>query len=189
MALDQPERIRLLSIARAAIAAHVRGGRPEAPDAPPLVERTVPGGRLPVSYSGVFVSLYRQGTLRGCIGTLDGSGWLADAVAETAVSACSEDPRFRPLAPDELDDLELEISVLGPIELVRDLDTIEVGRHGLIVEQGRHRGLLLPQVAAEWRWTRHQFLAETCHKAGLREDAWKAGATIFRFEADVFSEA
>lgn len=189
MTLDRPEQIRLLSIARAAITAHIRGGRPKTRDASPPVEWTVPSGRPPVSYSGVFVSLYRQGTLRGCIGTLDGSGWLAEAVAETAVSACSEDPRFLPLAPDELDDLKLEISVLGPIEPVHDFDTIEIGRHGLVVEQGRHRGLLLPQVAAAWQWTPHQFLAETCHKAGLREDAWKAGATIFRFEADVFSEA
>jgi len=78
--------------------------------------------------------------------------------------------------------------VLGPIEPVEDVETITVGRHGLIVEQGRRRGLLLPQVAVEWGWTIHQFVAQTCHKAGLREDAWRHGAQLFRFEADVFGE-
>lgn len=170
-------------MARAAITAHVRGPMELTADV-----ATPPGGTAH-TYSGVFISLHLHGRLRGCVGTLDGSGPLGDAVADAAVAACSADPRFLPLSTTELDEVELEISVLGPIERVTDVESIAVGRHGLIVEQGHCRGLLLPQVATEWRWTRHQFLAETCHKAGLREDAWKSGATVFRFEADVFSES
>jgi hypothetical protein len=89
----------------------------------------------------------------------------------------------------ELAGLEIEVSLLGLLEPVASPDDIEVGRHGLLVERDRQRGLLLPQVATEWRWDRETFLAQTCHKAGLPRDAWKQGAKVWRFEAEVFGES
>jgi len=139
--------------------------------------------------AGVFVSIHSHGELRGCIGHLDGDQPLAAVVARSAVAAATEDPRFAPVTSAELNACEIEISVLGPIEAVEDVDDIVVGRHGLIVEQSWHRGLLLPQVAREQRWDRDTFLARTCAKAGLPGDAWKRGAKILRFEAEVFSDA
>jgi AmmeMemoRadiSam system protein A len=115
---------------------------------------------------------------------------LIEEVARCARDSATEDPRFPPLTPTELPDVSLEISVLGPIEAIdpADPDAVTIGRHGLIVEQGRRRGLLLPQVAAEWGWTREQFLRQTCHKAGLPPDAWQHGASVYRFDAEVFGE-
>lgn len=139
--------------------------------------------------AGVFVSFHRHGELRGCIGHPDADQALVAVVARCAVAAATEDPRFAPVTRAELDECEIEISVLGPIEPVEDVDEIIVGRHGLILERGWHRGLLLPQVASEQRWDRDTFLARTCVKAGLPADAWKRGAKIMKFEAEVFSEA
>jgi len=106
------------------------------------------------------------------------------------VSAAQEDPRFQPVRAAELDGLDVEVSVLGPLERIdpNDPATIVIGTHGLVVEQGARRGLLLPQVAIEWRWGREQFLAQTCIKAGLPADAWRRGATVYRFAADVFGD-
>jgi AmmeMemoRadiSam system protein A len=107
-------------------------------------------------------------------------------IARTAVAACSADPRFPPVAAHELQDVTLEISVLGALERVTALEEIVIGRDGVVIEQGWQRGLLLPQVAVEWRWDRETFVAQTCRKAGLQPDAWKNGASIWRFEAEVF---
>ena len=105
-----------------------------------------------------------------------------------AADAASRDPRFNPVVPDELPDLGVEVSVLGPLESIdpQAPGAVVVGRHGLVVEQGRRRGLLLPQVATEWGWTADQFLRQTCVKAGLAPDAWQRGAQVWRFSADVF---
>ena len=105
-----------------------------------------------------------------------------------AGDAATLDPRFPPLPLDDLPKVVLEISVLGPVEPVADSAEIEVGRHGLVVEQGTHRGLLLPQVPTEWGWDRATFVSQTCVKAGLAPDAWRSGARLFTFEADVFGE-
>jgi AmmeMemoRadiSam system protein A len=114
---------------------------------------------------------------------------LAAEVARCAVDSAREDPRFPPVAPDELPELSLEISVLGPLEAIEpDPDAFTIGMHGLVAEQGFHRGLLLPQVATEWGWTNEQFLRQTCVKAGLAPDAWRHGAKIFRFSAEVFGD-
>jgi AmmeMemoRadiSam system protein A len=166
----------LLQIAKAAIAAHV-SGTPQ----PPRTDVT--GGFE--HHSGVFVTIYDEDGLRGCIGHLHADEPIDILVAQAAIAACSTDPRFEQVTGDELDDLKVEISVLGPFEEVDDVGSIEVGRHGLIVEQGHSRGLLLPQVAVEWGWDRELFLAHTCQKAGLSPDAWKNGARIWRFEAQV----
>jgi hypothetical protein len=109
-------------------------------------------------------------------------------VPRCAVAACSNDPRFPPIAPDELDEIDIEISLLGPLEPIAGPQDIAIGRHGLVVERGRQRGLLLPQVATEWQWDAGAFLAHTCHKAGLPRDAWRHGVKIWRFEAEVFGE-
>ena len=175
---SREDRRRLLHAARRAVSAAL-AGRPVVP--------AEPDGILGLR-AGVFVSIHSHGELRGCIGHLDADQPLAAVVARSAVAAATEDPRFSSVTPAELDDCEIEISVLGPIEPVEDVDDIVVGRHGLIVEQGWHRGLLLPQVAREQRWDRDTLLARTCAKAGLPDDAWKRGAKIMTFEAEVFGD-
>jgi AmmeMemoRadiSam system protein A len=169
----------LVTLAREAVAGATRG------------ERTPPAtaGDFPEA-SGAFVTLKREGRLRGCIGTLECRRSLAEEVARVAVSAAREDPRFAPLTAEELDGLDVEVSVLGPLEEIdpRDPAAIEIGRHGLVVEQGYRRGLLLPQVATEWEWDRETFLDQTCVKAGLPPAAWRQGAKVYRFAAEVFGD-
>jgi AmmeMemoRadiSam system protein A len=139
--------------------------------------------------AAAFVTLHSHGELRGCIGHVEANRPLRDVVASCAVSAAKADPRFAPVTADELASLDIEISVLSGFEPVHSIDEIEVGRHGLLIESGWRRGLLLPQVAPEWNWDAAQFVAQTCRKAGLPPDAWPArGATLYRFEAEVFGE-
>lgn len=176
--IDPDDRKRLLEIARASVSARVCG-RPFAP--PPA------GGDL-ARPSGAFVTLTERGELRGCIGYPESDEPLACVVAHCAAAAAISDPRFPPVEPHEVPKLHVEISVLGPIMPVSDPAEILVGRDGLIVQRGLRRGLLLPQVATDWGWDRDTFLAQTCVKAGLAPDAWKHGAQIFRFEAEVFGE-
>ena len=178
MFTDREQRA-LVDIARAAVMRCVTGDPIEIPAATSFPEA-----------SGAFVTLKRNGQLRGCIGTLECRRPLAEEVARVAVSAAQEDPRFQPVRAAELDGLDVEVSVLGPLERIdpNDPATIVIGTHGLVVEQGARRGLLLPQVAIEWRWGREQFLAQTCIKAGLPADAWRRGATVYRFAADVFGD-
>ena len=182
MSLSDAQQRALVEIARAAVTEAITGQHADAPrpyDLGPLPEAT-----------GAFVTLKRDGQLRGCIGTLECTRPLAEEIARVAVSAAREDPRFDPLRQTELDDLDVEVSVLGPLEEIdpRDPDAFEIGVHGLVVEQGRRRGLLLPQVATEWGWDRVAFLSHTCTKAGLPADCWQTGATVYRFAADVFGD-
>lgn len=174
--IDERARDRLLHVARHAVVARVRREPAPAPFA------------LDVHASGVFVTLYHRGDLRGCLGTLDPREPVPHAVIRLAGDVTHRDPRFHPVGLDELLDLAIDISVLTPPLLVRDPNEITVGRDGLIIEQGRARGLLLPQVATEHGFDRETFLAHTCRKAGLAEDAWATGASIYRFEAEVFGE-
>lgn len=177
--LDEAARTALLGIARRSVEA--AAGGPPANAAPAL--------DLPEA-SGVFVTLKRRGELRGCLGTLRCERPLAEEVATTAADSALRDPRFTPVAAEELPEISLEISVLGPLEPIDppDAEAVVIGRHGLVVESGPRRGLLLPQVAVEWGWTPDQFLRQTCRKAHLPEDAWQHGATVYRFEAEVFGE-
>ena len=177
--LTDDRRTALLQIARTAVEAQAHGRSTADPVAGD-------GGEA----SGVFVTIRTRGELRGCLGVLQMRASLEIEVARCARDSASADPRFPPLAVDELPEASVEISVLGPLELIDPLDeqAIVVGRHGLVVERGHRRGLLLPQVAPEWGWTREQFLRQTCRKAGLPDDAWRTGALVFRFEADVFGE-
>jgi AmmeMemoRadiSam system protein A len=169
----------LIDLARRSVVAQVTQQRPEQLS----LDVDLPDA------SGAFVTIKRRGELRGCLGTLQCRGSLADEVARCAADAASEDPRFSRVAEEELPDLHIEVSVLGPLEeIAPDPANVIVGRHGLVAEQGFRRGLLLPQVATEWGWTAEQFLRQTCLKAGLAGDAWRRGARIYRFEAEVFGE-
>jgi AmmeMemoRadiSam system protein A len=173
------DRAALLKIACDAVTEHVTGISPAAhePERPALRTRV----------GGAFVTIHHRGELRGCIGHVEADEPLAKIVAQCAVSACSSDPRFRPIGRDELGEIDVELSLLGLFEPIAGPEDIEIGRHGLLVERDRRRGLLLPQVATEWKWDAPTFLAQTCRKAGLPADAWKSGATVSRFEAEVFS--
>jgi AmmeMemoRadiSam system protein A len=136
---------------------------------------------------GSFVTLKRKGQLRGCIGTIQAFKPLSRNIMEMAQAAAFQDPRFPPLAKNELADLEIEISVLTPFRLIRDIEEIQVGTHGLLVERGGYSGLLLPQVATEYRWDRQTFLEHTCLKAGLPKEAWKDRNTKIQiFSAEIF---
>ena len=136
---------------------------------------------------GVFTTLYRKQKLRGCVGYPMALAPLYQAVIESARAAAFEDPRFPPVTLAEARDLTVSISVLGRLRAILAED-VEVGRHGLLVSQGSHRGLLLPQVAVENGWDRVTFLEQTCRKAGLAVDAWRTGATIEVFTAEVFGD-
>jgi AmmeMemoRadiSam system protein A len=177
--LSPDDRGRLLRLARRCLEAHVRR------EAPPVVEQ---GGGLDEPM-GAFVTIHTAGQLRGCLGRLETDRAIADNVAYLAAVVSDSDPRFRPLAASELALTTIEISALTPDEEVHDAAEIVVGRHGLIIAQGHCRGLLLPQVATEHGWDRETFLEHTCIKAGLPSDAWRRGARIFKFEADVFGES
>ena len=138
---------------------------------------------------GAFVTLHKNGALRGCIGYVKGIKTIPEAVVDMAKASAFEDPRFEPLTKSELDKIDIEISILTPIELVNDISEIVIGRDGLIISSGFRSGLLLPQVATEYGWDVKTFLEHTCYKAGLPSDAWKWNNTkIEKFSAIVFSE-
>jgi AmmeMemoRadiSam system protein A len=184
--LDDASRKSLVLMARAAIARAI-GAVSEIPVADPL-----PNPQSPILgdlRAGAFITLRIKGELRGCIGYPEPELPLVEVVERCAVSAAISDPRFPPLSAAEWSDVDLEISVLGPIEPVDDIGEVVVGRDGLIAEFGRRRGLLLPQVAVEWKWDASEFAAQTCIKAGLPSDAWQKGAKLFKFEAEVFAES
>ena len=136
---------------------------------------------------GVFTSLHLQGNLRGCVGFVLPVNSVYRAVAETARAAAFEDTRFYPVKLEEARHLEIELSILSKPELAR-LEDIEVGRHGVLISMAGQRGLLLPQVAVEHKWDRVTFLEQTCGKAGLPSDAWRTGATIEVFTAEIFGD-
>jgi len=179
--LNDDQRKTLLRIARQSVAA-VLDGRAAHWKADEFDETL----RQP---AGAFVTLTRAGDLRGCIGSIQAIEPLFKAVASSATSAAFRDPRFPPLRPGELEELDLEISVMGPIEQVSNIEDIVVGRDGLIISRGPYAGLLLPQVATEYGWDRQTFLEHTCRKAGLPPDAWRAqDCRIEKFSALVFGE-
>jgi AmmeMemoRadiSam system protein A len=136
---------------------------------------------------GVFTTLHLNGQLRGCVGYALPVSPLYTAVAETAVAAAFEDTRFHPVAIEEARALSIELSILSSPQAINP-DLVEVGRHGLLITLGGHRGLLLPQVAIEHHWDRTTFLEQACRKAGLPIDAWQTGATVEAFMAEVFGE-
>lgn len=174
--LGPDDQRRLLALARRALEARVR--RADPPDVDVHLEIR----------SGAFVTILRAGELRGCLGRITSDVALTRLVVELAQAVADSDPRFDRVRPHELPDITVEISVLTPEREIESMDTIEVGRHGLIVEHEFNRGLLLPQVATEHGWDRDTFLDHACVKAGLMPGAWRRGARVFVFEAEVFGE-
>lgn len=177
--LSAEDRALLLKIAREAVVSH-------------LTECDLPATTVPDRLKepgAAFVTLESHGQLRGCIGYTTASAPLDQTVADCAIKAATEDPRFPPVTADEISSLSVEISYLTPMQRVRQFDEIEVGRDGLMIDAGYHRGLLLPQVASEYGWDRTAFLQHTCLKAGLPPDAYLSPeAVIYRFQAEVFGE-
>jgi AmmeMemoRadiSam system protein B/AmmeMemoRadiSam system protein A len=178
LGLSDQEKQQLKDIARQSIQAALTGKK-----LPVLSDLS---GKLTEPY-GIFVTLNKHGTLRGCIGRIIGDQPLYLSCQHMAIAAALQDPRFKPVTAEELSDLDIEISVLTPLVLVHDFDDIVIGRDGLVIKKGYAQGLLLPQVAAEYNWTVEEFLQETCHKAGLPGDAYKSDDTeIYKFSAQVF---
>jgi len=176
--LSSDEKRQLLELARAALESRVR--RSPAPD---IGASAASGpGR------GAFVTVLCNGELRGCLGRIASELPLARLVHQLAQSVADSDPRFEAVRQDELVHITLEISVLTSEREIQSVTEIEIGRHGLIVEHGSRRGLLLPQVPAEHGWDRDTFVRHTCLKAGLDADAWRRGVRMFVFEAQVFGE-
>jgi len=180
LGLTDEEKRQLLEIARITIEKRVKGEK-----VPPF---TVTSERLREP-RGAFVTIKKHGMLRGCIGYVLPVKPLYQAVREMAEAAALRDYRFPPVTPDELEELQIEISALTVPKEIKDIHEIEVGKHGIIIEKGSYSGLLLPQVATEYGWDRITFLEETCRKAGLPKDAWKDKDTrIMVFSAEVFGE-
>jgi AmmeMemoRadiSam system protein A len=174
---SEKERAYLLRVAHLAIETLLDGRHLD-------IEAPTPHFREP---RGVFSTIYLHRELRGCVGYVFPVTSLYRAVIETARAAASQDTRFRPVDPEETRHIRISLSVLSPLKPVLP-DQLEVGRHGLVVTLGVHRGLLLPQVPIEHNWDRVAFLEQTCRKAGLPADAWRSGATLEAFTAEVFSD-
>lgn len=137
---------------------------------------------------GLFVTLHVAKKLRGCIGVVEGNAALGETLTRCASDAALHDPRFSRMRAEEMDTLEVEVSLLSPLQPIRP-EEVEIGTHGLLVERGPRRGLLLPQVALEHRLSREQFLSETCAKAGLPRDAWKDPETKLQgFQCEIIAE-
>ncbi len=136
---------------------------------------------------GAFTTLHIDGHLRGCVGYVLPVSPVYRAVADTARAAAFEDARFHPVTLPEASDLEIELSILSPPQPI-PAESVEIGRHGLLISMAGRRGLLLPQVPTEHNWDRSTFLEQTCRKAGLSLDAWKNGATIEAFTAEIFGD-
>jgi len=178
--LNKSEASTLLQIAREAILHQVEGQNysPTPQEEKTLNER-----------SGCFVTIKQNDQLRGCIGNFQARQPLYREVAQMAAASATEDPRFEPMSPADIDDFTLELTVLSPLEKVEDTGSIEIGKHGIYIEKGVHRGVLLPQVATEHGWDRTTFLQQTCLKAGLPGNAWQAAdADIYIFSGQIITE-
>lgn len=177
---SEEEKLELLKIARETLNAAVVDKKysPDKPKNPKLLKN-----------AGAFVTLKKNGELRGCIGYIEPRFPIYETVAETAAKSAMSDPRFESVTEDELKNIVVEISVLSPLERIKDIEEVVVGKHGLIIEKGFYKGLLLPQVATENNWDRDEFLSYTCIKAGLEKDCYKQpGVHIYVFTAEVFGE-
>ncbi len=177
--LTEEEQRELLKISRDTIVDYVT-----TQSIPELITAS-PGLNL---HSGCFVTIKKQGELRGCIGNFVSDQPLYQLVQEMAISAATRDPRFYPMKRDDLADFTIDISVLSPLARAHSVEEIQVGVHGIYIVKGSYRGVLLPQVATEYGWDRDQFLQHTCIKAGLPQNAWHGECEIYIFSAQVFGE-
>ncbi len=174
------EKSALLRIARESVTAVISGKEylPPEPVEPRLRQK-----------AGAFVTLHLHDELRGCIGLIEAYLPLYETVSEMAAKAAVADPRFDSVTGPEIDQIDIEISVLSPLKRVAVPQEVVIGKHGVLIEKGYYRGLLLPQVATENGWDREQFLQYVCMKAGLGKDDYKeSGSKIFVFTAEVFGE-
>jgi len=171
------ERAQLLKLAHDAIAA-AAAGRKFLP---------VPPGEHLAEPRGAFTTVYVDGELRGCVGYATAIAPLYRTVVDTAQAAAFDDRRFPGLRAEEVPRLQVWLSILSPLVTMQP-EEVEIGRHGLIISSAHHRGLLLPQVPVEHGWDRVTFLEQTCRKAGLPLDAWRQGAKIEGFTAEVFGD-
>jgi len=179
--LDKEQRGKLLKLARDSIKEFLRTGKKlEVTESDPVLTRD----------AGAFVTLHKDGELRGCIGNFTGRDPLYINIRDMAVEAATGDPRFPPVTLKEMDDIDIEISVLSTPEKAKSAEEVELGRHGVMVKKGFRGGVFLPQVATETGWSKEEFLSTLCtHKAGISADSWKDGsAEIYTFTAEVFSE-
>lgn len=168
----------LLELVQAVIKARLEGRK--MPD-------DVPESQVLKEKRGAFVTLKKNGLLRGCIGYIEAFKPLYLTIREMALAAAFNDPRFPELQLEEWSAIEFEISVLTPLREIDDPDIIEVGKHGLLLRNGAASGLLLPQVPVEYGWNREEFLAHTCNKAGLAADCWRrSGTRLYIFSAEIF---
>ena len=170
----------LLQIAREAIASHLEDRTPSKfqGSEPELLRK-----------SGAFITLHKKGKLRGCVGQIVSDKPLYETVSEAAIAAATRDPRFHRVNRSEISELEIEISVLTPLQPLERIEDLEIGVHGLYIKYGEHSGLILPQVATVHNWNRTEFLQQTCKKAQLSEDAWQDPETeIYLFRSQVFGE-
>ncbi len=176
--LNEKEQKTLLRIARQTLESYIKERK--------IPEFEITDENLQQKF-GVFVTLKKNGELRGCIGHVEGDRPLYQLVSQMAIASATQDPRFPPVTLDELPQIKIEISVLSPIKKVKNIREILVGRDGLIIRKGFFSGLLLPQVPVEWGWDRNEFLRQVSLKAGLEPDAWRK-AELYRFTAQVFEE-
>ncbi|MFC2160294.1 AmmeMemoRadiSam system protein B [Acidobacteriota bacterium] len=177
--LRKEEEEELLSLARTSIKNHLKKKRGIAysPESSGLLLQR-----------GAFVTLTKDGELRGCIGFTSPVAPLYQTIIQAAISAATRDPRFDPVSSAELRKIRIEISILSPLQKINNPMLIEVGKHGLFIQKGRNSGLLLPQVPVENNWNRLEFLEQACLKAGLPKDSWKSGADLFLFTAVIFHD-
>jgi AmmeMemoRadiSam system protein A len=176
--LRQEEKKALLELARSAIETKFLKKQPDISKVSNLTEM-----------KGCFVTIEINNQLRGCMGMIRSATSLYETIINTARMAAFQDPRFPSLKEEELKDIKIEISILTRPELIKEAKEIEIGKDGLIIEQGYHSGLLLPQVFIRYNCTQQQALEMVCEKAGLTIDSWKQPDTrLYKFEAEIFSE-
>ncbi len=150
---------------------------------------SLPNDPLYEKKSGAFVTIHKKGQLRGCIGYIKAYKTIRETIKDMAIAAAFKDPRFPPLSKEEFSDIDIEISLLSELKKIDSIEEIEVGKHGLYVENGFYSGLLLPQVATEWNWDKITFLNQVCNKAMMSSDCWRDPQTdIYIFTAEIFSE-
>jgi hypothetical protein len=179
--LSEEDKKTLLKLARISLESFIREGR--------MVEIAPPSSKALTENGAAFVTLHKAGNLRGCIGSMEARAPLYQTVMRMAVAAGTEDPRFPPVRPEELDDIHIEVSVNTPLREVSGADEVILGTHGVVVEKGFRRGVFLPQVATETGWTKEEFLGNLCvHKAGLPADAYKKDAKLYVFSSIIFEE-
>jgi AmmeMemoRadiSam system protein A len=178
--LSEEDRNAILELARQGVSHAVNHARPLS---------TFPITGIFAVHRGLFVTLHVAKKLRGCIGIIEAQATLGETLARCAADAALHDPRFSRMRNEELAALKIEVSLMTPLEAILP-EQVEIGTHGLLVERGARRGLLLPQVAVEHQLGREQFLAETCVKAGLPREAWKDPETkLYGFQCEIITEA